>query len=168
MGQFKVAALILGVALGFPLSSSASTGELTVSESPKSKSKNVSKDLLITDHWFFTTSWHNMYDESYTRSEVTTVNVGQKFGFRVLYFSKRPKLKLKVELKVPYAPQNFPSHSGKTSISGNTITVEDTIEGSKGDIAYYWGIAPDDPLGSYELKFSLEGVTIQTYSFTVK
>lgn len=146
----------------------ASTGELAIRESAQSKSKNVTKDLLVTDHWFFITSWNNLADESYNRSDSTVVQVGQKFGFRALYFSKKPKLKLKVELRVPYAPKNFPSHSGKVTISGNTVIVEDEIDGSKGDIAYYWGIGPDDPLGSYELKFSLEGVPVQTYSFMVK
>ncbi len=137
---------------------------------PGKNAIHLSPDTYVYEHWFFVASKAEFDKMAYIRSSSSVVKMGQRFGFHALFRSKKDKLRLKVELHVPSSPENFPSHSGKVTISADqkTVTVEDEIDGFKGSTAFYWGVGKGDPKGKYELRFSLEGVPIETYKFTVE
>lgn len=156
--------LLFGVILNYSVLSFASLGELI--EKQNNKNALTKSTSFVYDYWFFISD-NDLADDSYIKSNATEVRVGQNFGFRARYKPTTHKVKIKVVLQVPNSPKNFPSHSGNVSIVGNTVTVNYEADGSNGDSAFYWGIGPDDPLGNYQLTFSIEGKEIHSYKFKV-
>lgn len=132
----------------------------------------LTPDLHISDFYFFIDSHRGLYESSLIRSDWRTVKAGQRFGFRVLFTTPKEKVKLRVELRVPSSPEKFPFHSRSATVAisqeRSSVIVEDEVVGAKGTVSYYWEIGAGDPVGNYELSFSLEGVPVKSYKFAVK
>jgi len=137
---------------------------------PTKNSIQLTKDLFVYDNWFFVTSKNDFDQMINFRSEAQTVRIGQRFGFKALFRSIQKKTKLRVELRVPERAENFPVRAGTVKVSDDhkMVTVDQEIDPSRGSIAYYWGLGEGDPLGTYQLSYSLDGVPVKTYSFDVK
>ena len=129
----------------------------------------IAPDIRALDHWFFVGFKDNLGQASFIKSNAKVVKTGQLFGFRVKFKTTRPKLRVKVELHVPHSAEKFSSHSGVVHFGKDkkSVVVDYEIESAKETFSHYWGTAKGDPVGSYELKFSIEDVPIETYTFTV-
>lgn len=152
---------------------SAYTIALACSKVPEFKTKpycNNAQNIAKNESWFFVGKKEDLERSSYIKSSSYVVHSGEVFGFRAMFPASGKQLNMKVTLQVPESANRFPAHEGKVQIADDnkSIVVENTIDGSQGSTAYYWGIAPGDPRGDYTLSFSIDGVEDSSYHFTVK
>jgi len=134
--------------------------------------------IMVSDHFFFvekmgdlrnTYGSYGLARASENASGRRIVHPGEVFGFRVHFNPVFKNIPLHIRLKVPSKPENFPVRDGSATYGsdGKSVLVDRLIDGGSGTTAFYWGIGQKDPTGQYELSFSLDGVEVTSYQFTV-
>lgn len=136
------------------------------------KFTNPIDETLVYDSWFFIVPIDKQQAGNEVRTTRTEVYNDEDFGFGVKYKTDKKNIKVKITLKVPNNPKNFPCRTcapGELKIiDKNTVIVEISQSTTKGEFAWYWGIGKEDPRGKYSIKVELDGRFTKSWDFVVK
>jgi len=138
------------------------------------KLTSITPDIFLTDCWFATgpkgtlkaSGWRAKKSDS-----SAPVHSGQDFGIFAKFITAKKKFNYRVSLRVPSSPQNFWAKNAIVDSDGHTVIVDESKDASTagtGNIGFYWGISDKDPKGRYELKLTVEGSPVQTFTFNVE
>lgn len=135
---------------------------------------SITPDIFLTDCWFATGPIGTFKTSGWKaiKSDPTTaVHAGQDFGIFAKFITTKRSFSYRVALRAPSSPQNFWAKNAIVDADGHTVFVDSKKDASKsgtGNIGFYWGISEKDPKGRYELRLTVEGAPVQTYTFNVE
>lgn len=128
--------------------------------------------VLSTEAYFFVTSKRPNGQTQYIpiENDSSHVTLGQAFGCMFTFDPTRSPLLLVASLTGPGSLTHFrpKAHDVLFSKDGRTVVSEIEPDGEDGSTGYWYTVDPGDPLGTYTLSCSLNGVSVGTARFYAK